>query len=249
MVDVEKQCNPHQLMAEIVHLPESRVGNILMRPALREYEIPYLAKSIVPPENQLPLEDLMLSVRKGRLFLRSKKHDTEVLPRLTNAHNYSSGALPIYQFLANMQNQDKRPGVFFRWGPFENTFPFLPRVTYKEVILAPKTWNMSDKDLKQLQQSQHDTALLQKHIDDFIIAKALPTYVLLKERDNELLINLKNLTSVQMLLVTVKNKKRFILTEFLHATGTESTIPEHYHTNQVVLSFYNESRLITAQDG
>lgn len=243
IIKVEKQCNPDKLMAEIVHLPESRVGNILMRPALRDYEIPYLAKSILPTENQLPIEDLMLSVRRGRLILRSKKYNKEVIPRLTNAHNYSSGALPIYQFLANMQNQDKRSGISFNWGSYGDRFSFLPRVIYKGVILSRKTWNIKESDIKELQEFQKDTKHFQSLIDNFIIEKGLHQYVLLEEGDNELLINLKNLTSVRMLLAAVKGNKKFKLAEFLHLDPNNQEVSETQFTNQVILSFYNEDLL------
>ena len=243
IVNVEKQCNPDALMAEIVHLPESRVGNILMRPALRAYEIPYLAKSILPSEQQLPIEDLMLSIKSGRLILRSKKYNKEVLPRLTNAHNYSSGALPIYQFLANMQSQGKRSGINFNWGPYGDGFSFLPRVIYKGVILSPKTWNIKEADIKNLQESQANNEEFQKALSIFITEKRLDQYVLLEEGDNELLINLKNHTSVKMLLSTVKRNRKFKLIEFLHVDPEKREVSNTYFTNQVVLSFYNETLL------
>ena len=243
IVTIEKQCNPDALLAEIVHLPESRVGNILMRPALREYEIPYLAKSILPTEKQLPIEDLMLSIKRGKLILRSKKYNKEVLPRLTNAHNYSSGALPIYQFLANMQSQGKRAGINFNWGPYGDSFSFLPRVVYKGVILSPKTWNLKEKDIKELQESQKEATQFQTALDRFIDEKKLHQYVLLEEGDNELLVNFKNHTSVKMLLSTVKRNKKFKLIEFLHIDSNNPEVSDTYFTNQVVLSFYNEALL------
>ena len=243
MVAVEERCNSGKILAEIVHLPESRVGNILMRPALRDYEIPYLAKSVLDTEAQLPIDDLMISVKRDRVILRSKKYDKEVIPHLTNAHNYSAGALPIYQFLANMQNQNKRSGIGFNWGPYEGDFPFLPRVVYKGVILSAKTWNITKSDIEVLQNTQKDMGKFQEHLTQFINEKQLPQFVLLKESDNELLINLKNSTHVQMLLSTVKKRSRFILKEFLHnekgiVSGENTT-----YTNQVILSFYNETLL------
>jgi len=248
IVAVEERSNPNKILAEIVHLPESRVGNILMRPALRGYEIPYLAKSVLPTEAQLPLDDLMVSAKRDRVILRSKKHNKEVIPHLSNAHNYSSGALPIYQFLANMQSQNKRSGIGFHWGPFEEDFPFLPRVVYKDVILASKTWNILKADIEELEKYQKNRGNFQEKLELFIKEKQLPQFVLLKDSDNELLVNLKNLTSVQMLLSTVKKRTRFILKEFLH--GDQSVVSDGNvsYTNQVILSFYNENLLKKASD-
>src|SRR5262249_61048858 len=61
----EEALQPDAVFAEIVHLPEGRLGNILARPVLRAYEIPYLGRASVPPDRQIPVTDLRVSVVSG----------------------------------------------------------------------------------------------------------------------------------------------------------------------------------------
>ena len=239
IVEIEKQCNPDVILAEIVHLPEARVGNILMRPSFREYEIPYLAKSNVSPERQLPLEDLMISIRQGRVYLRSKKYNKEVIPYLSNAHNYSNGALPIYQFLANLQGQGKRRGLYFGWGSYASHSVFLPRVIYKDVIISVKTWHFKTKQIEELKKAIIDQELLALFMNTY----KLPQYILLVQGDNELLINLHNHTSLNMLLSIIGKKSESTFKEFLHLNNGIVTNGEETYTNQFVFSFYNESKV------
>ncbi|AXT61565.1 hypothetical protein D1816_14805 [Aquimarina sp. AD10] len=244
IIATETTMNPDKILAEIVHLPESRVGNILMRPSFREYEIPYLAKSILTSEKQITLDDLMLSTRpNGPIRLRSKKYNKEVIPYLANAHNYSNNALPIYQFLANMQTQNLRGGVGFNWGPLADEYEFLPRVEYSGVIISSATWNITIKTIDKMLKSMSDETQLVTHFNQFKTEQKIPQFVLLVDGDNELLINTENTTSIKMLLATVKKRRGFILKEFLHSENSIVKEGNKGYTNQIVLSFYNEQKI------
>ncbi|NKI30791.1 lantibiotic dehydratase family protein [Croceivirga thetidis] len=246
IITKETELNFNKLIAEIVHLPEARVGNILMRPSFRGYEIPYLAKSILPEEQQLTLEDLFISVKGNRILLRSKKYNMEVLPRLTNAHNYAANSLPIYHFLSDLQTQGLRGAIGFNFGPLSGMFDFLPRVEYGNLIIHDATWRVQKKSIEPLITHKKDNERFAKEMLAFQKTRRLPKYVLLADGDNELLINLENRTSVQMLLETVKNRPSFTLKEFLHDKGELVTSKRGYFTNQVVVSFFNEEKHLQA---
>lgn len=242
---VETEINKHRILAEIVHLPESRVGNILMRPAFRKHEIPYLAKSVLDADSQIPIEDLSLSVKNGsHIVLKSKKHGKEVIPHLTNAHNYSANALPIYHFLCDMQTQGKRGYLGLNLEPFTQEYDFIPRIEYCDLILAEAAWNIKKADIEPLQKQVNDDEKLFSLLNDFRKERTIPQFVMLTDGDNELLINLENLDSARMLLDTVRKRENFKLTEFLFDEDgiVKSEDNQAYYANQIVLAFYNSRK-------
>ncbi len=250
IVEIEEKINNNKILAEIVHLPEARVGNVLMRPVFRKAEIPYLAKSVLPLEQQIDIEDLMISVRGNKIRLRSKRLNKEIIPRLSNAHNFVNNALPIYQFLASMQNQGLRASLFLNLGPFSEEFPFIPRIEYQNIILRPASWKITKSDLGQLLKKEKEDEGLLNAVQEFCTTLNIPKLVLLKDGDNELLINLKNLTSIRMWLNLVKNRTVFILDEFLFDQNglVQGSDFESSHTNQFIISFYHKERLQKKKD-
>jgi len=108
----EQEWNPDSILAEIVHLPESRVGNILFRPHIHTHEILFMGTSDLKEEQCIYMEDLMLSVQNDQIVIHSKKLDKPIIPRLTTAHNYNNNTLPAYRFLCDMQQFSGRGSLF-----------------------------------------------------------------------------------------------------------------------------------------
>lgn len=233
VADEEAQ-NPGVVLAEIIHLPESRIGNILLHPAFRKYEIPFLAKASVDADHQVLLQDLYVSVRGNKVRLYSKRLGKLVVPRLSTAHNYSNNALPVYQFLCDLQLQDKQSGIGFNWGALENYQKFLPRVVYKNTILFTAQWGFLQADIAGLADKEGDALLAEAAA--FRQQWKLPVLTVLADGDNELLVNLEDVLMLRVWLDAVKKRPGFVLKEFLGATGdaTVKDVKGNSYTNQFI---------------
>lgn len=240
----EEELNPDKVLAEIVHLPESRIGNILARPVFRDYEIPYLTQSGVAAEEQLTLDDLMVSVKRGMVHLRSKKLNKEVKPHLSHAHNYSANSVPAYHFLCEMQYAGLRPGCFLDLSFLENQFKFKPRVVYEDVILNEATWVVERKDYEDITKMKDDQEIYDA-IQKLREKLNIPEEVVLADSDNELYIDLKNPIGVKLLMSLIMKRPSFVLKEFLFSTGDDALVKDESkrpYTNEMVFAFYRNDK-------
>ena len=231
----EQSQNPDVIYAEIVHLPESRTGNILLRPVLRPYEIPYLGKPSVAEEFQISLSDLYVSVKVKNVFLHSKRLNKRIVPRLSTAHNFGLNSMPVYHFLCDMQTQGLRSGIGFSWGSLSNEYEFLPRVLYKNVVLSLARWTIKTEDF---------TKLAESDIENWRKEKQLPRYVVLPDGDNELFVDMESRLSIQTLISAIKKRKSFQLEEFPFDPDDALVKDEHGNafTNEFVFGFYKSQK-------
>ncbi len=244
--DTENKMNPNKLIAEIVHLPQSKAGNITYRPVKRNFEIPYLGKSSLPKEQQIDIKDIMISIKNGQVILRSKRLNQEVLPRLTNAHSPNERSLPIYRFLCDIQTEGKREGIGFAWHTLFDNFSFLPRVIHKNIIISKAKWKINRTEIQDFYNLKNEE--LQNVFIKWCNEKNIPKYIQVVERDNTLLLNTQNNDCINMFLHTVKNKDVFTLEEFLFSEDKTVTRNNKSFCNEFVISFYNNKKLRTYGD-
>ena len=239
----EQELMPDVILAEIAHLPNSRVGNVLARPHIRDYEILYLAYSDLPKERLIYMSDLYLSIRQGKICLRSKRLNREIAPRLTNAHNFTTYSMPVYRFLGDMQMQHGRSGLYFNWGYLYNEFDFLPRVRYRNTILSLATWKVKTTEIKHLFALKDEDQLLAE-TGKWRETYSLPPKMLLKDGDNELLVDWENVRSIRALFSVIKKRAVITLTEFLY--DPENSVvrdeSENPYPNECIVVFYKDTK-------
>jgi lantibiotic biosynthesis protein len=239
IVAKEQAYDSNQIKAEVVHIPESRTGNILKRPPLRLYEIPYLSHSGVSEAYQIGLDDLMVSIQNNIVILRSKKHNKTVIPCLSNAHNYASKSLPLYHFLCDLQGQNDKPIYSFDWGVLLSHYHYFPRVVYKKVILSKARWVVTADEISFL--TQQPEAVFFEVFTKWRKERQLPRWVNWIQFDNTLLLDFDKELGAKLLINAVKKQPKIILEEFLFMENAAvSDVAEERYTNQIILSFYKE---------
>lgn len=236
----EENYHPDVIIAEIVHLPENRVGNILIRPTTHQYEIPYLGQSSVEPAYQIPLTDLRVSVHydqtaQGQIILRSKRLNKRIIPRLSNAHNFSQG-LPIYRFLCDLQAQDSHLNIAWNWGVLR-TQTYLPRVRYRNIIISRATWQLACADLT----PDNPLRLVAQ-----LTAAGLPDQFVIAQGDNELFISMHTPASLALLAQEIRrlshagSSGHIRLVEFLSMPDRSPLTSKRDHfTHEVIIPFQN----------
>jgi len=224
LAEAEAQGNDQVIFAEVVHIPEGRVGNIARRLKLSSHEIPFLASSAADADKQLPVEDIMLSVQQNEIILRSTKWNKRIIPRLSNAHNYFNSTISVYKFLSAIQHQGKQ-GFEISWGTGVQDKRFLPRISYKSFILHRATWFLQENDIQSILRNENPLYQLKSYFSKWRV----PRFVCFCEGDKELFIDTHNDTYLQMLLEEIRLDSTIKLVEWLDndvaADGTKRQQP------------------------
>jgi lantibiotic biosynthesis protein len=190
----EEAFDPQAIYAEIVYLPEGRVGNVLCRPVLRDYEIVHLGRSGAVRDRQIPTSDLVVALEGNQIVLYSRRLQRRVIPRLTNAHNFKQPQLaPVYRFLCALQHQHGISGQDFWWGGLD-ALSYLPRVRVGRLVLSAARWRLAADEISRLRTARGHERFAA--VQDLARRLGLPRWILMEEGDNHLPVDLHNALSV-----------------------------------------------------
>jgi len=209
--------DPDAIHAEIVHWPGGRIGNVIARPSLRAKELIIFGRGGSSKPDQINCRDVLVHVHKRRVLLRCRKSGKRIIPRLTTAHNTDKSEIAAYRFLASLQYQDAAFATF-SWPEHLRKMSTLPRVVYKNCILAPREWRFITSDLMQLRCPREEDR--HRVIQQWRRTLRLPRFVELIDGDHCLCTDLDNPLSVECLIDEVRHQSYAILREsFLPGSG------------------------------
>jgi thiopeptide-type bacteriocin biosynthesis protein len=232
--------NSNIIFAEVCYLPEGKLGNVILRPAYHQYEIPLLTPSKQDNENQIHLSDLYIYMESNEIRLFSKRLNRRIIPRITNAHNFFSKSLKIYKFLGLIQSQSfSYPN--FTVDNLSSFYNYIPRVTIEDIIVSPETWFISVQGIKDIRTQSEECFL--SDINIFIDKYKLKSIIIFGVRDNKLPFYLTNLNWFLLLKKEIikGNLEKVVFTEYVNFC--EETIHKMWLEKEVVIPMINQSQV------
>ncbi|TRX54777.1 hypothetical protein FNH22_18620 [Fulvivirga sp. M361] len=218
------------VIAEINHLVNNRIGNILIHSNHDGYEIPIVSPGFFH-DKVIPLSDLMVSVNDDRVFLRSKNLKKFVEPRLTTAHNFTEYTTPHYHFLCALQFQANLIELGWNWGTFVS-FPVLPRVKFKKVVLSAARWNFTDLCI--------GFTDWEDKFNQFSIKYKLPEEIVVANSDTKLLVNRSLQVASIILFKEYKRNNYLIMEEHFPESNLIKDSAGRVYRNELIVPFFTK---------
>ncbi|MFZ1084189.1 MAG: lantibiotic dehydratase [Terracidiphilus sp.] len=208
-----EQARSSEMIVDLVCLPnQPRAGNICISTPIREYQATYGAVPACVGKS-ISLDEVMVSVRHGRFLLRWPRGGCYV--------KFSAGSMlnptitpQVIHFLLEASQDGVAQLMRFDWGACA-TYPMLPRLEYKGIVLSPARWHLKTSG----ETTKEDEIC--RFIDVWRTSWNVPKEVYLAAGDNRLLLNLDDTSHVRELardLRTVKPPNATLVEEALPGT-------------------------------
>lgn len=239
--DFEEESFPGCIVAEVNHLANLRIGNITERPRSRKHEIAFITKSNSREEGLIAAGDVLVGVRNNRVILVNQQTGEEIIPRVSTAHNYAYNCLPVYKFLACLQ-EEYHQGYYeytLNLGNIPGMVDFIPRIQYEDFVFRPASWKIPTHPIRKLKEQSFEG--FHEDLKALFAAEGWPDVFTLHEKGTPVHIDINNHLGAFLLANMVGEQKIFI-SEAIGAGPEEQWFQagkQGYH-HEIILPFRNE---------
>lgn len=200
LCDHEDKVYGNKIVAEVNHLSEYRVSNIIARKNSRKYELPYINCSDEMTTHRVDVNDLYIGFSDERLVLWDKRLEKEVIPVISNAHNYDREFLPVYRFLGDFQFDSANcpkylsPDMDF----LLTLLKFKPRIRVGKCYYSNAVWKIEKKEIQPILLYDEDRRL--EALFAIFKERHIPRVFFLVDGDNKLYVNFDRFPRESLLL-------------------------------------------------
>lgn len=189
--------------------------------------------------NNIDIHDIYIGIDSttNKFYIKSNKLNKRLSIRCNNLFNSKLGS-NIYRFLEENNALPALPLIQSYYSFLSFSQPYVPRILYKRIIIAPAQWRLPHKTTKDGVEN------LRAYIKEWNI----PRFVYFIKSDNKILLDLNNDYHLNLLYdIGHKTKDGIILIEAIDIRESHwlKDTEGHSYQNEIILSFYkNEVRKI-----
>lgn len=210
VAESESRSLPHILLADLVQVQDYHLANIERRQPLYPYEICFHEGGGLARENQIPVNDLMISLVQGKLIIWSRRHRKQVLARLNSAFNPAWSSLPPFRLLADLSGAYYQTDL--RWS-LEEYLPgldYYPRVYLGKVLVGRETWILRRESPHKPLTGESLLAQIESGP-----GQKRPHWVSLDHWDRQLVFSLRDPRDLDQLVHELRDRQTAILREWI----------------------------------
>lgn len=235
-IEFESKNFSNCILAEICYTDYSKLGDIA-KPASRGA---FINLRMVKDQNikSIDIRDIMVFVENNKIKLYSVKYEKEIIPVRSSIKIDTEAKFPIFEFVNLVADQYTRPSLSWDWG-LASKRAFLPRITYKNLIISPKSWNLDIKQITSIGGKNNAIMLAQ------ILASAnVPKLVYLHTcEDRNLLMDIENDLCLSIIYDFIIKYKSCRLIECLEQQYSLKDRQNRKYVHEVVIPY----RIVSSQ--
>lgn len=141
---MENSANPDVLFFDVAYMVETGVDNVNRRKLIYDAQLAIL--NYDTSANPLALNDIQISVVGSEIFLRSKKLNKRLIPRMASAYNYSRSDLSVFRLLCDLQYHGLHHNLSLTLDGLFPGLDYYPRLQYQNIVISPKKWKIKKED-------------------------------------------------------------------------------------------------------
>jgi thiopeptide-type bacteriocin biosynthesis protein len=143
---MEQLCNQDVLLFDVGYTKEDAVDNVNRRAAIYDLQLNIL--NFDTSDNPLCANDILISIQRGEVVLRSRSLDKRLVPRFASAYNYKRADLPLFRLLMDIQSQGIHTNLTLRPSAIIPNLAYYPRIQFQNIVVSPATWLFQKSLLK-----------------------------------------------------------------------------------------------------